>query len=77
MKASSALTVERGPAVNHASPRSPSPWIVAPAADLLLVIATPLFREIDSNEACDYSSPQGESRCLESEFCCGAPCCSV
>ena len=42
MKASSALTVERGPAVNHASPRSPSPWIVAPAADLLLVICTPL-----------------------------------
>ena len=77
MKASSALTVDCGPAVNHVSPRSSSPWIVARAADLLLVIATPLFREIDSNEACDYSSPQGESKCVESEAGCGAPCCSV
>ena len=43
MKASSAFTVEQTPSVKDSPQRVPSPWIVAPAADLLLVIATPLL----------------------------------
>lgn len=43
MKASSALTLESPPPAADSPKRKPSPWIVAPVADFLLVIATPLL----------------------------------